>query len=54
MSETTREGAAIELADLRKEYGPKTALAGVSLRVPSGSVFGYVGPSGALPPEDAP
>ncbi len=47
MQEPPQNGVAIELRDLVKQYGPHTALAGVSLCVPRGSVFGYVGPNGA-------
>jgi ABC-2 type transport system ATP-binding protein len=55
---------AIEALGLRKSYGDVTALAGVDLRVPSGSVLGLLGPNGAgkttavrilttlLPPDD--
>lgn len=38
---------AIALHDLAKHYGPVRALDGVSLDVPSGSVFGFLGPNGA-------
>jgi ABC-2 type transport system ATP-binding protein len=40
-------GAAIEIEYLQKHYGRFEALAGVSLRVPKGSVFGLLGPNGA-------
>ena len=40
--------AAIEAAELRKTYPPAvTALDGVSLSVPVGSIFGVLGPNGA-------
>ena len=39
--------AAIEIDRLEKNYGATRALAGVSLRVPAGGVFGVVGPNGA-------
>jgi ABC-2 type transport system ATP-binding protein len=39
--------AAIEIDDLRKEYGDVTALDGVSLTVPEGRFFGLLGPNGA-------
>jgi ABC-2 type transport system ATP-binding protein len=39
--------AAIEIDDLRKQYGDVTALDGVSLTVPEGSFFGLLGPNGA-------
>ena len=38
---------AVEIEDLRKRYGGFEALAGVSLTVPRGSVFGLLGPNGA-------
>jgi len=37
----------ISTTDLVKQYEETTALAGVSLEVPAGSVFGLVGPNGA-------
>lgn len=39
--------AAIEIEHLQKHYGRFEALAGVSLTVPKGSVFGLLGPNGA-------
>lgn len=38
---------AVEIEHLRKRYGKFEALAGVSLRVPRGAVFGLLGPNGA-------
>jgi ABC-2 type transport system ATP-binding protein len=38
---------AVEIEYLRKRYGSFEALAGVSLQVPRGSVFGLLGPNGA-------
>ena len=38
---------ALDIQDLRKEYGDVTALDGVSLTVPEGSFFGLLGPNGA-------
>jgi ABC-2 type transport system ATP-binding protein len=38
---------AIETIDLRKTYGSETALDGVSLSIPSGTVYGFLGPNGA-------
>src|SRR4030095_1030057 len=39
--------AAIAIDDVRKTYGTADALAGVTLEVRRGEVFGYVGPNGA-------
>ena len=41
------DGPAVEIDYLRKRYGGFEALAGVSLSVPRGSVFGLLGPNGA-------
>lgn len=38
---------AIDVSDLRKSYDGKTALAGIDLSVPAGSVFALLGPNGA-------
>jgi ABC-2 type transport system ATP-binding protein len=38
---------AIQITDLVVNYGPKPALAGLSLTVPTGSIFGCLGPNGA-------
>ncbi|EJN57895.1 ABC transporter ATP-binding protein [Halogranum rubrum] len=38
---------AIEATDLRKTYGSETALDGVSLSIPTGTVYGFLGPNGA-------
>ncbi|NWF69226.1 MAG: ABC transporter ATP-binding protein [Chloroflexi bacterium] len=37
----------IETKDLVKKYGKFTAVNGLSLQVPSGSIYGFVGPNGA-------
>jgi ABC-2 type transport system ATP-binding protein len=37
----------LEVADVRKRFGPIVALDGVSLRVEAGEVFGLIGPNGA-------
>ncbi len=37
----------IELQEVEKHYGRVRALAGVSLRVPAGAVYGLIGPNGA-------
>jgi ABC-2 type transport system ATP-binding protein len=38
---------AIETVDLRKRYGAHEALRGLSLAVPAGSIFGFLGKNGA-------
>jgi len=38
---------AIETHSLRKEYGPKVAVADLSLSVQRGEIFGFLGPNGA-------
>jgi ABC-2 type transport system ATP-binding protein len=38
---------AIEIRDLRKNYGEFAALNGLTLTVPQGSFFGFLGPNGA-------
>jgi ABC-2 type transport system ATP-binding protein len=40
-------GAAVEAENLVKKYGAVTALAGLSLSVPEGTVLGLLGPNGA-------
>jgi ABC-2 type transport system ATP-binding protein len=39
--------AAVELRRLTKRFGAKTAVDGVSLSIPMGSVYGLIGPNGA-------
>ena len=39
--------AAIQMVDLVKQYGTVTALAGLSMTVRQGEVFGFLGPNGA-------
>lgn len=39
--------AAIETRGLRRQFGPTVAVAGLSLRVGRGEVFGFLGPNGA-------
>jgi ABC-2 type transport system ATP-binding protein len=41
------DGTAVEIEHLRKRYGSFEALAGVSLSVARGTVFGLLGPNGA-------
>ena len=38
---------AIETHDLTKRFGRQTAVAGIDLAVPRGSVFGFLGPNGS-------
>src|SRR5690348_113282 len=38
---------AIEVTDLRKTYGQIEALAGLSMTVGRGEIFGFLGPNGA-------
>lgn len=38
---------ALELLDLRREFGDKVAVDGMTLRVPPGSFYGLIGPNGA-------
>ena len=37
----------IETSGLRKHYGDTEAVRGLTLQVPAGSIFGFLGPSGA-------
>ena len=37
----------IETADLRKNYGHMEAIRGLSLQVPAGSIYGFLGRNGA-------
>src|SRR2546423_6885483 len=46
-SATGASNSVIEIRGLTRRFGPKTALDGVSLTVPCGSVFGLVGANGA-------
>ncbi|WP_185995138.1 ABC transporter ATP-binding protein [Nocardioides campestrisoli] len=41
------ETAAVQVSDLRKAYGDRTAVDGISLEVRPGEVFGILGPNGA-------
>src|SRR5215210_1475746 len=47
MPRLSLEIPAIETADLRKRYGDVDALAGLSMSVGRGEVFGFLGPNGA-------
>jgi ABC-2 type transport system ATP-binding protein len=44
---TTRDAPVIAITNLTKRYGTVTALAGIDLRVPPGTTFGFLGPNGA-------
>jgi len=41
------DGTVIETADLRKSYGDLDAVRGLTLQVPAGSIFGFLGRNGA-------
>ena len=41
------DGAALQLIELRRRYGDRAALDGLSFGVPAGQVFGFLGPNGA-------
>jgi ABC-2 type transport system ATP-binding protein len=41
------DGLAIETVDLAKRYGRIVALAGLSMRIERGAIFGFLGPNGA-------
>jgi daunorubicin resistance ABC transporter ATP-binding subunit len=47
MTEPPAGLAAIEAEDLVKQYGETTALAGLDLTVPQGTIYGLLGPNGA-------
>ena len=38
---------AVQLENLRRDFGSVTALDGLSLQVPAGIIFGFLGPNGA-------
>jgi ABC-2 type transport system ATP-binding protein len=44
---TASSSPAIDVANLTKRYGETVAVAGLSLRVERGSIFGFLGPNGA-------
>ncbi len=44
---TAATGVPIQTVELTKRYGRVTALAGLTMRVEAGSVFGFLGPNGA-------
>jgi len=41
------EEVILEITDLKKNYGPKSVLNGISLQVKKGEIIGYIGPNGA-------
>src|SRR5439155_26454281 len=43
----SRSGPAVELRDVRKDFGPKSVLRGLDLAVSRGEVFALLGPNGA-------
>jgi ABC-2 type transport system ATP-binding protein len=43
---STTEALAVRATDLRKTYGSEVALDGVSLSIPTGTVYGFLGPNG--------
>jgi ABC-2 type transport system ATP-binding protein len=42
-----RSGAMVELCDVTKKYGIKTAVDRLSLKIPAGELFAFLGPNGA-------
>ena len=44
---TTESPPAIEMIGLTKRFGRKTVVRDLSLRIPTGSTFGFIGPNGA-------
>ncbi|HUS56494.1 MAG TPA: ATP-binding cassette domain-containing protein, partial [Thermoplasmata archaeon] len=47
MSLAREQPPAVEIKDLRKNYGKFEALKGISFNVERGEVFGLIGPNGA-------
>ena len=45
--EETTNAVAVEAIDLLKDFGETRAVNGISLRVPTGSIYGLLGPNGA-------
>src|SRR5262245_11168824 len=45
--ESVADAYAVETVDLHKPYGPTEAVRGLNLRVPVGSIFGFLGKNGA-------
>ncbi len=47
MEDEAMDEPILEIIDLKKNYGPKSVLNGVSFQVKSGEIIGYIGPNGA-------
>ncbi len=47
MADNTKVMTAIEATDLTKRFGNETAVSGVSLQIPEGTIYGFLGPNGA-------
>ncbi len=41
------DGSAVEVRDLRRSFGDRVAVGGISFEIPRGCVFGFLGPNGA-------
>src|SRR5690606_32745177 len=46
-AEVTTTASAIRIRSLTKRYGSRTALHGIDLDVPAGTIYGMIGPNGA-------
>ncbi|OKO76416.1 branched-chain amino acid ABC transporter ATPase [Bradyrhizobium sp. NAS80.1] len=44
---SSSSGYAVEAVDVKKTYGGVSALKGVDIRIPQGSIYGLIGPNGA-------
>src|SRR5438034_11588940 len=49
-TETAAATLAVKTVELRKTFGRTVALAGLTMTVPRGEVFGFLGPNGAARP----
>ena len=47
LRQAQHDGFAVEATDLVKDFGETRAVDGISLRVPTGSIYGLLGPNGA-------
>jgi ABC-2 type transport system ATP-binding protein len=47
MAKPRKEAYAVEATGLMKAFGDNQAVAGVDLKVPTGSIYGVLGPNGA-------